>query len=434
MAHQLPTAVDDECDVDTVDAFLVKRHDEIVTELQQKFLEGVFRSLARYSLLLAHDFKRSAVGIKIQYLLYPQLWKTFALGQIVQRFILESAMPLPPLIRTYLLNRGISNEVIDRNGIEWSNNRIAIPVYDEYYKFLFNKYRRSPLVAEGPKYTYDKGATTQLYHSAALIGPNPLTIICEGELDALVLEKNGYPAVTSTGGSQSFRKEWADKFKGKTVYICMDTDEAGIRGACLIQSIIPHAAIVTLPLKEYEGKDVTDFFLCHSNVEFIDAMNRAMRFYIPQDLEWVVDSPFSKAQAKEKMEEFSEFLDELVKTRRDVENRGERLPHIPFLVDYCNERIEHYRSFIANKLDTKISSGDDRVSAAKKVPIASLLPFNAAGFTQCLWHSEQTASLKYYKKDNHAFCFGCRKYADAIDIVMQLKNLSFKEALRELVP
>ncbi len=140
---------------------------------------------------------------------------------------------LLPRIRTYLNSRGISDETIECHKISWDGTRIVIPIFDVTGMWLFNKYRRDPELALGPKYTYDSGSTMALYcHDLILRAPR--IVICEGEFDALLLQQMGFPAVTSTGGAGSFREEWVKDFINKDIYIVFDNDAAGLRGATRI--------------------------------------------------------------------------------------------------------------------------------------------------------------------------------------------------------
>jgi hypothetical protein len=51
-----------------------------------------------------------------------------------------------------------------------------------------------------------------------------------GEFDRLVLEANGFPAVTSTGGAATFRLEWADAFSNiPEVYVRFDPIQSAMR-------------------------------------------------------------------------------------------------------------------------------------------------------------------------------------------------------------
>lgn len=55
---------------------------------------------------------------------------------------------------------------------------------------------------------------------------------CEGEKDCLRAQDVGITnAITVTGGSESFPPDYQDLFDGKTVYLCYDIDQAGVKGA-----------------------------------------------------------------------------------------------------------------------------------------------------------------------------------------------------------
>lgn len=50
----------------------------------------------------------------------------------------------------------------------------------------------------------------------------------------------------------------------------------------------------------------------------------------------------------------------------------------------------------------------------------------------CPLHEEKTASFVWYMKDNRWHCFGCGRYGSVVDLVMQLHNLDFYQALKHL--
>jgi len=80
----------------------------------------------------------------------------------------------------------------------------------------------------------------------------------------------------------------------------------------------------------------------------------------------------------------------------------------------------------------KGEESNQNLEVAKRIPISNFLEFTRAGFTKCLWHEERTGSLKYYPKTNHVYCYaGCGK-KDVVDVVMQLRNVDFKEAIKIL--
>ncbi len=94
-----------------------------------------------------------------------------------------------------------------------------------------------------------------------LIGPSESVFLCEGIIDAITLTQAGYPAVAILGPG-SFRPEWAEKFKGKHLFICFDNDEIGRKGRDAVAQATSAAAAEVYLLNLPEGvKDVNDFFL-----------------------------------------------------------------------------------------------------------------------------------------------------------------------------
>ncbi|MGH9418136.1 MAG: toprim domain-containing protein [Terriglobales bacterium] len=53
-------------------------------------------------------------------------------------------------------------------------------------------------------------------------------VVCEGEFDRLALESRGFAAVTSTAGTLTFRREWADALRRfREVLICFGCNGRG---------------------------------------------------------------------------------------------------------------------------------------------------------------------------------------------------------------
>lgn len=275
-------------------------------------------------------------------------------------------------IKQWLNNRTITDDIIVRYGISWNGLRLVIPVCDEKGNFLFNKYRRDPDNTLGEKYLYDKGSSATLYGSH-FIDKEKSIIICEGELDVLALTSKGFQAVSSTGGSKTFKKEWVDWFGDNEVYICYDTDQPGIEGALKVHSLIENSKIISLP-KEF--KDVTDFFMAGKSKEDFDVLLK-LAFKLPRK--------------KEK-----------------------------------HSILEGYSS------NSNFTGGDD-LQKAKSVPVTNYLQFDYSNKTKCIWHQEKTPSLHYDKKTNRVYCFGCGKGGDVIDVVSQLNNVTIKEAIKLLL-
>lgn len=57
---------------------------------------------------------------------------------------------------------------------------------------------------------------------------------------------------------------------------------------------------------------------------------------------------------------------------------------------------------------------------------------NRAGYICCPFHKEKTASLKLYPGQGGFHCFGCSRGGSAVDFVMELFGISFRQAVVRL--
>src|SRR6266436_1077849 len=178
-------------------------------------------------------------------------------------FAAEYHRALPERIREFLHSRGIPDLVIRRRFLGWNGSRITIPVFNRKGICTFFRLPKDPDdQSRRPKMLSSRGSHVDLYGWEVLRLRPKRVIICEGEFDRLVLEANGFDAVTSTGGAGTFKEEWAEVFKEiPEVYLCFDRDEPGQRGALRVARMIAHAKIVELPADVGEGGDITDFFV-----------------------------------------------------------------------------------------------------------------------------------------------------------------------------
>src|SRR5699024_7296556 len=75
---------------------------------------------------------------------------------------------------------------------------------------------------------------------------------------------------------------FANKFEGKKVYICYDSDKAGRKGAEKVSKALlrqPEIEVYIIDLDLSEGEDVTDFFMKYKkrSKEFLQLMDEAKR-------------------------------------------------------------------------------------------------------------------------------------------------------------
>lgn len=295
----------------------------------------------------------------------------------------------------WLVSRGISQSVIDDFGLCAYEHRtigssIKIPITENWAK-----YRRDPVSDIKPKYIYDKGGSATLYGYDKLNEKHESVIITEGELDTLICWSNNIPAISSTGGANTFHEEWGEMLKGRNVILAYDNDDAGSRGMVKVLKIIPTAKVVLIPEKP-NIKDLTDYVKYGGDLR--ELIKGAIQF--------------------NSLEEVKEDRARRIATFLSVRF------HDAYIEEYLIKEIP--KSLYKPKDNT-------RLEKAKNVPITDFLEFKGKPPQRCcIFHKEKTASLTYYPKTNSVYCFGCSKHGDVIDVYRELHNCDFKTALDKL--
>lgn len=185
----------------------------------------------------------------------------------------ECHQRLPQSIRQYLNARGISDEAIAKfkigYGTFYRTKWITIPIKDIFGNYAFFKLRQDPHFGDD-KITYPKGISAQLYDWETLEKPDESLVICEGEMDRLLLESKGISAITSTHGAGTFKPEWLEKISNLSkVFVCYDNDDTGRKGAervakMLSERDMPETFIIRLPETVGNKGDITDYFIKHN--------------------------------------------------------------------------------------------------------------------------------------------------------------------------
>jgi DNA primase len=296
---------------------------------------------------------------------------------------LEYHRNLPERIRDYLRReRGIADEVIDLHCLGWNGQRIAIPITNRDGQVVVFKFAKDPADAtDSPKMLATPGARAELYGWERVLAKPTQIIICEGEFDRLVLESQGFGAVTSTGGALTFRSEWGAYFDPiPSIYMCFDNDDAGREGAQRVADVIPRAQIVRLPEEVGDGGDVTDFFV---------RLGRGR-------------------------DEFARLLDAAQPLPLRLPTVSQPSPPGPTLP----------------------GSGSDAKVLKSRIPIENLIsrfvPLRPSGqrlVARCPFHEDGTPSFVVYPGTQSFYCFGCRAHGDVIAFLMRVEHLSFREAL-----
>ena len=74
---------------------------------------------------------------------------------------------------------------------------------------------------------------------------------------------------------------------------------------------------------------------------------------------------------------------------------------------------------------------------ARQYPIADIIRGEVKGhgkirYTFCPFHKETHPSFKIYTDTNSFYCFSCKRGGDVISLVMELKGMSFRDAVKWL--
>jgi len=92
-------------------------------------------------------------------------------------------------------------------------------------------------------------------------------ILCEGEFDCVVLNTNGFKAVT-TGGTHGWKKHY-ELLRNKDVIICMDSDDAGRASTETLLRELYEVCTTVCSVSLPDGMDVTDYFTsAHDKTHF----------------------------------------------------------------------------------------------------------------------------------------------------------------------
>jgi DNA primase len=296
---------------------------------------------------------------------------------------LEYHRNLPERIRGYLRReRGIADEVIDLHFLGWNGQRITIPITDRDGVVAFFKLAKDPADAtDSPKMVAAARAHADLYGWERILSKPEKIIVCEGEFDRLVLESQGFAAVTSTGGALTFRREWGPYFDPiHSIYVCFDNDDAGREGAQRVAEVIPRARIIRLPEEVGESGDVTDFFVRLGRGR--DEFERLLAAAQPLPLRLPTDNRPSLPAAA------------LPGRGSDVQELKSRIPIADLVGRYVPLR----------------PSGERRVA-------------------RCPFHDDENPSFVVFPATGTFHCFGCRAHGDVIAFLMRVEQVSFKKAL-----
>lgn len=166
-----------------------------------------------------------------------------------------------------LHKRAVTDDIIRRYRLGEDKGRITIPITNAQGVFV-NVRRYAPGLKGGKKMINMRGrGKPRLYPFEQL--KHDVMLVCGGEVKALAaipeLNEHNIGCISSTGGEENWDANMSSYFKGKTVYVCYDIDEAGKRQANFVcaslSSVAEEVYRVDLPLDlaEYPHGDINDW-------------------------------------------------------------------------------------------------------------------------------------------------------------------------------
>jgi DNA primase len=159
-----------------------------------------------------------------------------------------------------LKNAGLMSE---NGNLVFYKHKIIVPFFKDG-KIIFLQGRR--IDDEKPKY-FNLKSEIPLFNADALkdMKSGNKIYICEAVFDAMILEQNGYRAV-ATIGTNGFKAEMADLFRGLDVVLAFDNDKSGEEAMKKIAEFFYEKGQRIKMKKLPDGiKDITEFFNKNNN-------------------------------------------------------------------------------------------------------------------------------------------------------------------------
>lgn len=169
-------------------------------------------------------------------------------------------------------------------------NRVMFPLVD-IYKHVIGFQSRT-LEAKPKERKYVNSDDSLIFHKKsflyamnfAFVTKENFYILCEGNMDAITIHQAGFDnAVATMGTAFNESQMYLLKRKPKKVYLCQDTDEAGINAIISSDKILKKAGIETYVLDFSPSKDVDEFI----NKYGIEAFKNKLKSPIPTFLFYI---------------------------------------------------------------------------------------------------------------------------------------------------
>ncbi len=255
----------------------------------------------------------------------------------------------------YMRGKGYPDDILKQTGLFTYDerrgaydkfwNRVMFPILDRHNRVI--AFGGRVMGEAKPKYlnspetiVFDK--SRNLYGLNFIHGKQDGMIICEGYMDVIALHQAGFKnAVASLGTALTSQHCSLLKRYTDLVYLCYDSDSAGVKAAMRAIPMLKEAGIRVKVVDMRPYKDPDEFIKGLSAKEFQNRIERAKTsfFYEIDHLqtEYDMGDPESKTQ----------FMNEVAKKCLTFDNEIERNNYIEAFAREYSVRVEDFRKFVA---------------------------------------------------------------------------------------
>jgi hypothetical protein len=192
------------------------------------------------------------------------------LAQEYHKTLMSLTGPIRDVLRT---RRGLVDSTLKRFKLGWDGERVTIPIYDQYNVLVnFRRYKWNSTDDQWKVLNYVDEYENS-YGEVRIFGIERFSeddeydyvVWCEGEMDRIIAEQEGFTAACRTWGAGTWIPEWTKLVRNKKrIYIAQDNDEAGrnaTRKLCEKLYRVVDVFIINWPEDFPTKGDVTDFFV-----------------------------------------------------------------------------------------------------------------------------------------------------------------------------
>lgn len=181
--------------------------------------------------------------------------------------------------RDYWYKRCITDKTIDRHQLGYYNGWNLIPLYVGNKFVNFQCRRDEPL--KSIKYWYKHKGFLPVLLNPEILEIVDTIYITEGPVDSILLNQEGIPAISHTGGNGYWNPAWYPLFyRVKNIYYIQDNDKAGLWGTKKVSEGLGTSKVKIFQFNNFiKGYDTGNFFQDGGNAkDFKEMVERDSKY------------------------------------------------------------------------------------------------------------------------------------------------------------